>query len=257
MAKANYVGEGKTIADYPAGSSINLPGQPLKRDWLHCNAVDYNAEVGQVVTEFGARRDLRDRTRQDLHRGRSAGEHQGGGEAGRRFPLPFRRSGTLRSGRSAANPGELGLLDLRRQADRRLPRRTGSAPGCPAGHLVVFNNGQYLFDRTSQSSIVEINRFSTIEDRLGPLRQSRRMPDTRRSVSMPIRTSRRSECRNRSSGATSPRPIRVFQPHRLGLRSDRQREHADLLRHHRPSLRGDARRMAWEYINPVRAVGDG
>ena len=33
-------------------------------------------------------------------------------------------------------------------------------PGLPgAGHLVIFNNGQYLFDRTSQSSILEINPF--------------------------------------------------------------------------------------------------
>jgi len=30
--------------------NINLQGRPLKRDWLHCNAVDYNAELGQIVT---------------------------------------------------------------------------------------------------------------------------------------------------------------------------------------------------------------
>jgi hypothetical protein len=33
-------------------------------------------------------------------------------------------------------------------------------PGLPgAGHIMIFNNGQYLLDRTSQSSIVEINPF--------------------------------------------------------------------------------------------------
>jgi hypothetical protein len=33
-------------------------------------------------------------------------------------------------------------------------------PGLPgAGHIVIFNNGQYLCERTSQSSIVEINPF--------------------------------------------------------------------------------------------------
>jgi len=33
-------------------------------------------------------------------------------------------------------------------------------PGLPgAGHLMVFNNGQYLFQRTPQSSILEINAF--------------------------------------------------------------------------------------------------
>ena len=47
--KANYVGQGKTIADYPGRININMPGRPLKRDWLHCNSMDYNAELGQVV----------------------------------------------------------------------------------------------------------------------------------------------------------------------------------------------------------------
>ena len=49
-SKENYVGEGKTIADYPGRINLNLPGRPVKRDWLHCNSLDYNAELGQIVT---------------------------------------------------------------------------------------------------------------------------------------------------------------------------------------------------------------
>jgi hypothetical protein len=48
-AKQNYVGAGKTIADYPNKLNINLPGKPLKRDWLHVNSVDYNPKLGQIV----------------------------------------------------------------------------------------------------------------------------------------------------------------------------------------------------------------
>ncbi len=48
--KTNYVGAGKTIADYPGRINLNLPGRPVKRDWLHCNSLDYNAELGQIVT---------------------------------------------------------------------------------------------------------------------------------------------------------------------------------------------------------------
>jgi len=48
--KANYVGQGKTIADYPGRININLPGRPLKRDWLHCNSLDYNPQLGHIVT---------------------------------------------------------------------------------------------------------------------------------------------------------------------------------------------------------------
>jgi len=35
-AKPNYVGAGKTVADHPGRINLNLPGKPLKRDWLHC-----------------------------------------------------------------------------------------------------------------------------------------------------------------------------------------------------------------------------
>ena len=47
--KANYVGEGKTIADYPHRLNVNLPGRPVRRDWLHLNAMDYNQELDQVM----------------------------------------------------------------------------------------------------------------------------------------------------------------------------------------------------------------
>jgi hypothetical protein len=48
-SKANYVGAGKSIADYPGKINLNLPGRPVRRDWLHCNSMDYNQELGQVV----------------------------------------------------------------------------------------------------------------------------------------------------------------------------------------------------------------
>ena len=44
-----HVGAGKTIADHPGRINLNMPGKPLKRDWLHCNSLDYNAESGQLV----------------------------------------------------------------------------------------------------------------------------------------------------------------------------------------------------------------
>ena len=47
--KPNYVGAGKTIADYPGRINLNMPGKPLRRDWLHCNTLDYNATSGHLV----------------------------------------------------------------------------------------------------------------------------------------------------------------------------------------------------------------
>ena len=46
-SKANYV---ENIADSPGRINLNLPGRPVKRDWLHCNSLDYNAALGQIVT---------------------------------------------------------------------------------------------------------------------------------------------------------------------------------------------------------------
>jgi hypothetical protein len=48
-AKPNYVAQGKKVSDYPNRIDLNMPGKPLKRDWLHCNSMDYNAELDQVV----------------------------------------------------------------------------------------------------------------------------------------------------------------------------------------------------------------
>ena len=48
-AKSNYVGTGKRIADHPNRLNINLTGHSLKADWLHCNSLDYNQSLDQIV----------------------------------------------------------------------------------------------------------------------------------------------------------------------------------------------------------------
>ena len=45
---ANYVGEGKTIADYPGKLDPNFGGG-RSGDWIHINSFDYNEELDQVV----------------------------------------------------------------------------------------------------------------------------------------------------------------------------------------------------------------
>ena len=46
--KANYVGKGKTIADYPGRYDINW-GRGMRGDFVHFNSMDYNETLGQVV----------------------------------------------------------------------------------------------------------------------------------------------------------------------------------------------------------------
>ncbi len=46
-SKPNYVGEGRTIADYPQRLDINWG--VFSPDYLHCNGIDYNPESGHIA----------------------------------------------------------------------------------------------------------------------------------------------------------------------------------------------------------------
>ena len=48
-SKSNYVGTGMSISNYPGRLNLNLPGRPVTNDWLHCNAIDYNTNLDQIV----------------------------------------------------------------------------------------------------------------------------------------------------------------------------------------------------------------
>ncbi len=159
-AKANYVGQGKKIADFPHRININLPGRPPKRDWLHCNALDYNAELGHVVTSsVQGEIYVIDHDKTFLPGDPAASIKLAAGAAGDflyRFGDPARYD-------QGDPPRILENWDNSTSGHKQI----GGChdvhwikPGLPgAGHIMIFNNGQYLFDRTSQSSILEINPF--------------------------------------------------------------------------------------------------
>jgi hypothetical protein len=159
-AKPNYVGQGKTVADHPGRINLNMPGRPLKRDWLHCNSLDYNPELGQIAINS-----VQGELYVVDHDGTFvAGDPKGSilkaaspsGDFLYRFGDPARYS-------QGEPPRVLENWDSATSGHKQM----GGAhdvhwigPGLPgAGHLMVFNNGQYLFQRTPQSSILEINPF--------------------------------------------------------------------------------------------------
>jgi hypothetical protein len=164
--KANYVGQGKTIADYPGRININLPGRPLKRDWLHCNSLDYNAELGQVVTNS---------VQGEFY----VIDHDGtfvAGDPAASVKLAAGPKGDFlyRFG----DPARYGQGDPPRVLEDWTAATSGHKqmggthhitwipPGLPgAGHFMIFNNGQYLFQRTPQSSVIEINGFLDAQGR--------------------------------------------------------------------------------------------
>jgi gluconolactonase len=158
--KANYVGEGKTITDYPGRINLNLPGRPVKRDWLHCNSLDYHPELGHIVTnsvqgEFYVIDHDGTFVADDLQ----ASIELAASEAGDflyRFGDPARyQQGNPPSILEDWTQSTVGHKQIGGSHD--VQWIDDGLPG--AGHFLVFNNGQYLFDRTCQSYAVEINAF--------------------------------------------------------------------------------------------------
>jgi len=165
-AKPNYVGEGKTIADYSGRINLNLPGRPLKRDWLHCNSLDYNAESGHIViNSVQGELYVIDHDGTFIAGDSQASIARTAGPAGDflyRFGDPARYA-------QGDPPRVLENWDSATSGHKQMGGahdvhwiRAGLAG---AGHILVFNNGQYLFQRTPHSSILEINPFLDADGR--------------------------------------------------------------------------------------------
>lgn len=158
--KPNYVGTGKTIANHPGRINLNMPGRPLKRDWLHCNSMDYNAESGHIVINS---------VQGELY----VIDHDG-------TFVPDDLNASITKAASPAGNFLYRFGDPARYAQGDPPKilenwdsstsghkQMGGAhdvhwirPGLRgADHIMVFNNGQYLYQRTPQSSALEINPF--------------------------------------------------------------------------------------------------
>ncbi len=158
--RANYVEQGKSIADYPGRININLPGRPLKRDWLHCNSMDYNAESGHIViNSVQGELYVIDHVGTFIAGDPKASIAKAAGPAG---DFLYRFGDPARYGQG--EPPR--ILEDWTNSTTGHKQMGGShdvhwiRPGLPgAGNIMVFNNGQYLFQRTPQSSILEINPF--------------------------------------------------------------------------------------------------
>jgi hypothetical protein len=158
--KLNYVGTGKTIADYPGRMNINMPGKPLKKDWLHCNSIDYNETLGQIVIN-------------SVHGEFYIIDHDNtflAGNPSGSIALAATTSGDFlyRFGDPARYyqgdpPSVLDDWTFSTTGNKQIGGshdvhwiKTG-LPG--AGNIQIFNNAEYLFERVSQSYIFEVNPY--------------------------------------------------------------------------------------------------
>jgi formylglycine-generating enzyme required for sulfatase activity len=159
-AKSNYVGSGRSISNYPGRLNLNLPGRPVTNDWLHCNAIDYNTDLDQIViTAAGGEFYVIDHGNTFLAGNPAASialAASTNGDFLYRFGDPARygqgNPPTIQQNWTVSSTGN---KQIGQSSDAQwIPE------GCPgAGHFLVYNNGGDLFETTPQSYIFEINGF--------------------------------------------------------------------------------------------------
>jgi hypothetical protein len=158
--KSNYVGAGKTIADYPGRLNVNIPGQPVQRDWLHCNSIDYNQALDQIVINSVRGEFYVIDHGNTFIAGNPAGSIAlAAGPAGDflyRFGDPARYN--------QGNPPS--ILTNWTESTTGTKQNGGThhvswiPAGLPgAGRFLMFNNAQYLFEHTQASYIFEVNGY--------------------------------------------------------------------------------------------------
>ncbi len=159
-ARANYIGEGETIADYPGRLNINLPGSPLKADWLHSNSLDYNQELDQVVINvFQGEFYVIDHGNTFIPGDAETSVKLAAGSAGD-FLYRFGDPARYQQGEPPAisedwTSAAAGNKQLGASHDVEWIR-----PGLPGeGHFLAFNNGCLLFEIIPQSYVFEINGY--------------------------------------------------------------------------------------------------
>jgi hypothetical protein len=154
--KANY----GVVANTPGKIDLNIRGNPVKSDWMHCNSLDYNQELDMIVInsvhgEFY----VIDHGNTFIKNNAAGSIALAAGTAGD-FKYRFGDPAKYDKGDPPL------VLDNWEKATAGHKQLWGShdiqwiKPGLPgAGNFLVFCNGQNLFELTGQSYIIQINPY--------------------------------------------------------------------------------------------------
>ena len=159
-SKSNYVGSGRSISNYPGRLNLNLPGRPVTNDWLHCNSIDYNTNLGQIVINSAGGEFYVISHSNTFLAGNPSGSialaASTNGDFLYRFGDPARYS--------QGNPPSIQQNWATSTTGNKQIGASSHAQWIPAGlpgagHFLVYNNGGDLFETTPQSYIFEINGY--------------------------------------------------------------------------------------------------
>lgn len=148
------------IANTPGRINLNILGNPVKSDWLHCNSLDYNQDLDLIVIN-------------SVHGEFYVIDHGNtfiANQPANSIALAATSAGDFkyRFGDPAKyNRGDPpSVLDNWEKATAGHKQIGGAhdiqwiKPGLPgAGNFLIFNNAENLFELTPQSYIVEINPY--------------------------------------------------------------------------------------------------
>jgi PKD repeat protein len=159
-ALSNYVGSGKSISNYPGRLNLNLPGRPLTNDWLHCNAIDYNTNLDQIViTAAGGEFYVIDHGNTFLA-GDPAASIALAASTNGDFLYRFGDPARYGQGNPPSITANWSISSTGNKQIGACSDAQWIPAGCPgAGHFLVYNNGGDLFETTPQSYIFEINGY--------------------------------------------------------------------------------------------------
>ena len=148
------------IASTPGRINLNLTGYPVQNDWLHCNSIDYNQSLDQIVInsvhgefyviDHGNTFVANDSATSITKAASSLGDFL------YRFGDPA-KYGQGSSPSVAPNWEKCDAGNKQLGASNNIQWIKTGLTG--AGHFLVFNNDQTLCEPTSQSYIYEINSF--------------------------------------------------------------------------------------------------
>ena len=159
-SKSNYVGSGKSISNYVGRLNLNLPGRPVTNDWLHCNSIDYNQTLDQIViTAAGGEFYVVDHGNTFLAGNPAASialAASTNGDFLYRFGDPARYSQgnppSIQQNWATSTTGNKQI-----GGSSHAQWISAGLPG--AGQFFVYNNGGDLFETTPQSYLFQINGY--------------------------------------------------------------------------------------------------
>jgi sugar lactone lactonase YvrE/formylglycine-generating enzyme required for sulfatase activity len=166
-SKSNYVGSGRSISNYPGRLNLNLPGRPVTNDWLHCNSIDYNQALDQIVVNAVGGEFYVINHGNTFTAGNPAASIALAASTNGDFIYRFGDPARYSQGNPPSIQQNWATSTTGNKQIGGSSHAQWIASGLPgAGQFLVYNNGGDLFETTPQSYIFQINGYlnSTTND---------------------------------------------------------------------------------------------